>query len=82
MGQKLWEKGTSVNQNIEQFTIGKDQEMDLFLAKADVIGSMAHISMLASIGLLKKEELELLLTELRNIYGIIEKGDFLGMNLR
>ncbi|MBN1463375.1 MAG: argininosuccinate lyase [Paludibacteraceae bacterium] len=76
MGQKLWDKGTSVNQDIEQFTIGKDQEMDLFLAKADVIGSMAHISMLASIGLLKNEELELLLTELRNIYGIIEKGDF------
>jgi len=77
MAQKLWDKGAPVNQDIEKFTIGKDQEMDLFLAKADVLGSMAHITMLETIGLLEKNELELLLAELRNIYFIAEKGEFI-----
>lgn len=77
MAQKLWDKGTTVNQGIEKFTIGKDQEMDLFLAKGDVLGSMAHITMLESVGLLTKNELDELLTELRAIYLLVEKGEFL-----
>ncbi|KAA6324060.1 Argininosuccinate lyase, partial [termite gut metagenome] len=73
---KLWEKSTQVNQEIERFTVGHDREMDIYLAKHDVMGSMAHIIMLESIGLLTKEELQLLLTELRKIYYIAEKDEF------
>ncbi len=54
--------------------MGRDREMDLYLAKHDVVGSMAHITMLESIGLLTKEELALLLEELKNIYAAAEKG--------
>ena len=68
MAQKLWEKSVQVNKDIERFTVGRDREMDLYLAKHDVVGSMAHITMLESIGLLTKEELALLLEELKNIY--------------
>jgi argininosuccinate lyase len=56
--------------------VGKDREMDLYLAKYDVLGSMAHITMLESIGLLEKEELNKLLAELKNIYAICERGEF------
>jgi len=73
---KLWEKSTEVNKEIEKFTVGKDREMDLYLAKHDVMGSMAHITMLESIGLLTAEELHLLLNELKNIYQEIEAGNF------
>ena len=59
MAQKLWEKSVQVNKDIERFTVGRDREMDLYLAKHDVLGSMAHITMLESIGLLTKEELSL-----------------------
>ncbi len=76
MAQKLWDKGVTTDHEIERFTIGRDQEMDLYLAQYDVLGSMAHIIMLESIGLLEKEELQLLLKELKNIYEIIQKGDF------
>lgn len=76
MTQKLWEKSVQVNKDIERFTIGRDREMDLYLAKYDVLGSMAHITMLESIGLLSKEELELLLAELKGIYATAEHGDF------
>lgn len=65
-----------MNQEIERFTIGRDREMDLYLAEHDVIGSMAHITMLESIGLLEKEELKQLLAELRNIHSIIRQGRF------
>ena len=61
---------------IEKFTIGRDREMDLYLAKYDVLGSMAHITMLQSIGLLTAEELDVLLKELRTIYEQAEKGEF------
>ncbi len=71
----LWDKGTATNEEIAHFTIGKDREMDLFLAKYDVIGSMAHITMLESIGLLEKDELTALLAELKNIYAVAEKGE-------
>ena len=76
MAQKLWEKSVQVNKDIERFTVGRDREMDLYLAKHDVLGSMAHITMLESIGLLTKEELVQLLAELRNIYASAEKGEF------
>lgn len=76
MARKLWEKNFEVNREIERFTVGRDREMDLYLAKYDVLGSMAHITMLESIGLLAKEELEPLLAELRNIYRLCERGEF------
>ena len=77
MAQKLWEKSVQVNREIERFTVGRDRELDLYLAKYDVLGSMAHITMLESIGLLEKDELETLLAELKQIYGVAEQGDFL-----
>lgn len=76
MASKLWEKNTEVNKEIEKFTVGKDRELDLYLAKHDVLGSMAHITMLQSIGLLSKDELEILLSELKNIYATAESGAF------
>ena len=65
-----------MNKEIERFTVGRDRELDLYLAKYDVIGSMAHITMLESIGLLTAEELDLLLHELRRIYELAERGEF------
>ena len=56
MAQKLWEKNFEVNKEIERFTVGKDRELDLYLAPYDVLGSMAHIIMLESIGLLTADE--------------------------
>ena len=76
MAQKLWEKNIQVDHEVDVFTVGKDREMDLYLAKYDVLGSMAHITMLESIGLLEPSELQVLLDELRNIYAIAERGEF------
>ena len=76
MANKLWEKNFEVNQEIERFTVGRDREMDLYLAKYDVLGSMAHITMLESIGLLGKDELPQLLQALRAIYAQCERGEF------
>ena len=76
MAQKLWEKNVQVDQEVDTFTVGKDREMDLYLAKYDVLGSMAHITMLESIGLLTKEELTVLLAELKNIYAVADSGQF------
>ena len=73
---KLWDKNVQVDSEVERFTIGKDREMDLYLAKADVLGSIAHIMMLESIGLLTPEELQQLLAELRSIYSTVNSGDF------
>lgn len=73
---KLWDKGTSVNELIENFTVGKDREMDLYLAKFDVLGSIAHAQMLQSINLLTESELADLQSELVKIHQIIENGDF------
>ena len=73
---KLWEKNFEINKEIERFTVGRDREMDMYLAKYDVLGSMAHITMLESIGLLEKDELSKLLAELKNIYRSCEKGEF------
>lgn len=76
MAQKLWEKSVQVNKDIERFTVGRDRELDLYLAKYDVLGSMAHITMLESIGLLTSEELAQLLVALKEIYASAEMGDF------
>ena len=73
---KLWDKGYEVTAEIERFTVGRDREMDMYLAEADVLGSMAHITMLESIGLLKKDELQMLLAELRNILADVRAGKF------
>ena len=74
--KKLWQKSYSVLPQVEAFTVGRDREMDLFLAPYDVLGSLAHIRMLASIGLLTKEEWEILNKSLQDIYGRILKGNF------
>ena len=73
---KLWDKGIEINQLIEAFTIGHDTEMDYFLAEFDVIGSLAHITMLESIGLITAPELVMLSDELREIYKEIKAGRF------
>jgi argininosuccinate lyase len=73
---KLWEKSTQVNAKIEAFTIGRDRELDVFLARYDVLGSMAHIRMLESVGLLKADELESLLNELKKIFHLADEGKF------
>lgn len=73
---KLWDKGTQINQLIENFTIGRDTEMDLLLAEFDVIGSLAHIKMLQSVGLLTADELVVLTDTLRAIYFQIKEGNF------
>lgn len=73
---KLWDKGTTVNELIEKFTVGKDRELDLYLAKFDVLGSLAHAKMLQSINLLTESELAELQTELIAIFQEIENGAF------
>lgn len=74
---KLWQKDFTINQTIENFTVGKDRELDLCLAKFDILGSLAHIQMLETIDLLEKSELEVLQKELKNIYQEILNGEFL-----
>lgn len=74
---KLWDKGYDTNKLIETFTIGKDKELDILLAPYDIIGTIAHIIMLKSIGLLKKDELKILHTELVNIYNDTLSGKFI-----
>ncbi|MGJ7031331.1 argininosuccinate lyase [Niabella hirudinis] len=73
---KLWKKNTDSLKEVETFTVGRDREMDLYLAPFDVLGSLAHIQMLESVGLLKKQELIQLQEALRHIYAAIQKGDF------
>lgn len=76
MATKLWEKNFEVNREIERFTVGRDRELDLYLARYDVLGSMAHITMLQSIGLMEKDELDALLAELKKIYRDCVEGRF------
>lgn len=73
---KLWDKGFNVNEKIDSFTVGKDREMDLLLAPYDVQGTMAHITMLESVGLLSPEELAVLLPELEKIRQSALEGTF------
>ena len=76
MADNIWTKNVHMTKEIEKFTIGRDREMDLYLAKYDVMGSMAHITMLESIGLLSADELAQLLAALRDIYAQAERGEF------
>ena len=73
---KLWQKNTTIDKTIESFTIGNDRELDLQLAKYDIQGTLAHIQMLESIGLLEEEELSILQSELKKIYRQVENGIF------
>ena len=73
---KIWDKGFDANQRVEDFTVGNDRELDLRLAKHDIRGSMAHIKMLVTIGLLEAEEEKQLQAELQNILTEVEQGNF------
>lgn len=68
MAQKLWEKTVQVDQEIERYTVGRDREMDIFLAPYDILGSIAHTTMLETIGLITPQELQLITQELQAIY--------------
>ena len=76
MAQKLWEKNVQVDAGIDRFTVGRDREMDLYLAPYDILGSIAHITMLESIGPVTRDELDTLTAELRRIYAVAEAGEF------
>ena len=73
---KLWDKGFNVSKRIEDFTVGKDRELDLMLAPYDIQGTIAHITMLESVGLLGKDELDALTKELKSILRMAENGSF------
>ena len=76
MASKLWEKNVTVDHDVETYTVGRDREMDLYLARYDVLGSIAHITMLQTINLLSADELATLTAALRDIYAEIEAGKF------
>jgi argininosuccinate lyase len=76
MAQKLWEKNTQVDKQVEHFTVGKDREMDIYLAKYDILGSMAHITMLESVGLLAHDEWRSLMSALKAIFRLAATGRF------
>jgi argininosuccinate lyase len=73
---KLWDKGTAIDKKIIDFTVGKDRELDVELAEVDVLGNLAHVQMLESIGLISSEELPKLQQGLKDIYQIIKNGEF------
>lgn len=74
---KLWDKGYNVDEKIDTFTVGLDRELDLHLAPFDIMGTMAHITMLESVGLLQTDELNILLKELKTLYAEAVKGNFI-----
>ena len=76
MKNKLWQKSYDLNQDIEQFTVGDDRKMDLYLAPYDVLGSLAHIKMLTRVGLLEENERQALAKNLSQIYQRAVVGDF------
>lgn len=73
---KLWDKGYNVDEKIDTFTVGLDRELDIHLAPFDIMGTMAHITMLESVGLLAKDELDALLAELKHLYTEAINGNF------
>lgn len=73
---KLWQKDKTSLKEVEKFTVGNDRQMDMFLAPYDIVGSLAHIAMLHSIGLLTKDELQKLSHALRDIHATITRGEF------
>ena len=76
MASKLWEKNIQVDHDVETYTVGRDREMDLYLAPYDLLGSMAHVMMLGSVGLLTSEEVTILTAALREIYADAVAGRF------
>lgn len=76
MATKLWQKSYDTEKRIEEFTVGNDAQLDMELAQFDVLGSLAHIEMLESIGLLESDELKVLQAELKNIHAEILRGEF------
>lgn len=76
MANKLWDKGYDEDARIDSFTVGHDRELDLELAPFDILGTMAHITMLESVGLLPKTDLERLLPELKSLYSLASEGKF------
>ena len=77
---KLWQKDKASLKEVETFTVGNDKEMDLYLAPLDVLGSIAHVRMLATVSLLTNEESEKLVKELKNIYHEIRDSKFVIQN--
>ncbi|MBR5855211.1 MAG: argininosuccinate lyase [Paludibacteraceae bacterium] len=73
---KLWDKGYKIDDAIERFTVGQDKELDLLLAPYDILGTMAHVTMLESVGLLSKQDLDILLPALRELYTKAQAGHF------
>lgn len=73
---KLWDKGYSTDAFVEEFTVGRDRELDLYLAEADVLGNMAHMKMLNSIGLISNEDVVALEQGLKDIYATVQRGEF------
>lgn len=73
---KIWQKSVTVNELVENFTVGRDREFDAQMAAFDVLGSLAHTRMLHNIGLLGKEDLDAVQKELKVIYAEIRAGDF------
>lgn len=73
---KLWQKDKDSKQEVDAFTVGKDRDYDLILAPWDVVGTLAHITMLTSIGLLTQEEFQELKANLQDIYREIKSGKF------
>ncbi len=73
---KIWQKNINVDKFVETFTVGNDRAMDLQLAAADVLGSLAHTKMLNTIGLLPTDDLLAVQRELKNIYADITSGNF------
>jgi len=73
---KLWDKGTGIDKKIESFTIGKDRELDVFLAPFDIMGTIAHSMMLKKVGLLSEDDLNLLLPALKDLYREAKEGNF------
>ncbi|MBO6247670.1 MAG: argininosuccinate lyase, partial [Bacteroidales bacterium] len=76
MANKLWDKGYEEDARIDAFTVGKDRELDLELSPFDILGTMAHITMLESVGLLSKDDLDVLLPELKSLYSEASNGKF------
>ena len=73
---KLWDKGYSTDAFVEEFTVGRDRELDLYLAEADVLGNMAHMKMLNSIGLISNEDRVALEQGLKDVYATVQSGEF------
>ena len=73
---KLWDKGYSTDAFVEEFTVGRDRELDLYLAEADVLGNMAHMKMLNSIGLISDDDRVALEQGLKEIYSTVQRGEF------